>query len=402
MSSVAQAIPERTRSDAASRFYRPELDVLRFFAFFIVFAHHDLPLFPTERPSVWAHLLALADTTIADIGGFGMCVFFLLSSYLITELLQREKERTGSIHIPSFYLRRILRIWPLYFGFLFLMAAIGLHLPAFKLETGRLLAFLGLGGNWYMAKFGVGAIAVAPLWSISLEEQFYLVWPFLSKLGGRRGVAMISAALIPLSWLAVYLLSRAGAARDGAMWFNSFVQFQFFGLGALLALQLKGRAPRLAEVQRLGVFAGGCACWLIADGAFHVLRADLPPWPAGTVAGYVFGGIGCLLIFTSFIGSRTLANAKSLIYLGKISYGLYVFHMLAILVSRTSVRHAEEWFSWRWQRSAGSWEYWVYGLGSSLLAFAVTVVMASLSYKFFERPFLKLKERYAFVLSRRA
>lgn len=89
----------------AARFYVPELDSLRFFAFFGVFLCHLI------------HEMGYGDV-LSNIGGFGVDLFFTLSAYLITELLMREKERFGRLDVRAFYLRRILRIWPLYFGFL--------------------------------------------------------------------------------------------------------------------------------------------------------------------------------------------------------------------------------------------------------------------------------------------
>lgn len=92
-----------------SSYYRPELDALRFFAFLCVFSFHRMDYVPTDP--VRNHWLYL----IGNVGPFGVPVFFLLSAFLITELLLREREKTGRIHIRAFYVRRMLRIWPLYF-----------------------------------------------------------------------------------------------------------------------------------------------------------------------------------------------------------------------------------------------------------------------------------------------
>src|SRR5438552_17688903 len=97
-------------------FYRPELDVLRFGAFLLVFIHHGFPLTAAEYagwgvPGVVAALLASG----ARAGALGVDLFFALSAYLITELLLREQRSHGTFSIRAFYVRRILRIWPLYF-----------------------------------------------------------------------------------------------------------------------------------------------------------------------------------------------------------------------------------------------------------------------------------------------
>jgi peptidoglycan/LPS O-acetylase OafA/YrhL len=101
--------PGTTSSTERNAYYRPELDALRFFAFMCVFSFHRMDYVPTDPVhDPWLF-------RIGNVGPFGVPVFFLLSAFLITELLLRERERTGRIHIKAFYIRRILRIWPLYF-----------------------------------------------------------------------------------------------------------------------------------------------------------------------------------------------------------------------------------------------------------------------------------------------
>ena len=154
------------RLAAADRFYRPELDVLRFFAFLSVFLYHGLPGLVNTRHSGVVAQAALYETIIKGAGRFGVCLFFLLSAYLITELLCRERANTGTIHVGSFYSRRILRIWPLYFAFLFAGVLLGLAIQDYRIEPHRIEAFLLLSGNWYVARIGCSANPIAPLWSI--------------------------------------------------------------------------------------------------------------------------------------------------------------------------------------------------------------------------------------------
>jgi peptidoglycan/LPS O-acetylase OafA/YrhL len=107
-------LPEKT--SASGSFYRPELDTLRFFAFLGVFVFHMAPLtIETYEPLGW-----IAPWLVAwfSSGAFGVDLFFALSAYLITTLLLREKETRGSLDVRNFYIRRILRIWPLYFAFI--------------------------------------------------------------------------------------------------------------------------------------------------------------------------------------------------------------------------------------------------------------------------------------------
>jgi peptidoglycan/LPS O-acetylase OafA/YrhL len=122
----------------AKRYYRPELDALRFFAFSCVFCDH-MPI-----NARWYQ-------PIGEAGAFGMCMFFMLSAYLIITILLREKETAGTVNLPAFAIRRVLRIWPLYFLVLFGGYVLGLYFPAgARLSGHAVLAFSFLVGNLYI------------------------------------------------------------------------------------------------------------------------------------------------------------------------------------------------------------------------------------------------------------
>lgn len=385
-------------------FYRPELDVLRLFAFLSVFFYHGLPGMVVANHSGWMARAALFETTIKDAGSFGVCLFFTLSAYLITELLTREKTNTTTVHVQSFYARRVLRIWPLYFAFLFFGALLGLVINSYAVEVKRMLAFLFLSGNWYVAKIGCAANPTAPLWSISVEEQFYLVWPWIAKWGGKLWIGLVSVALFPISWFWLVALTRTGADLNRTIWLNSFVQFQFFALGALLALLLHGRVLHLRWFGRILLLLGGAAAWLIADGVFHVKRADLVAQSDRVLAGYGFVAVGCALFLLGFLGTSRRWLPGPLIYLGKISYGLYVFHMLCLDISWTLFRPALEHFVDGERVALGVWHKILQSGPAYLLvdglALAMTIALAMLSYRFLEQPFLRMKDRFTFIHSR--
>jgi peptidoglycan/LPS O-acetylase OafA/YrhL len=338
-------------------------------------------------------------------GSFGVCLFFLLSSYLITELLQRERARTGTIHVQSFYIRRILRIWPLYFFFLLLGIALGLVIHPWRIPPVRILAFLFLAANWSVASSGLGLSPIFPLWSISLEEQFYLVWPWVAKIGGRAVILGLSLFLLPTSWLTLFYLSHGflthRIATDPAVWVNSLVQFQFFAIGALLALGLKGRNPSLPAWARIGMLLAGILIWLTSQAVFGTRIVDTrSPTPFILITGYSLVAIGCCLFFLGFLGMPREWLPKPLVYLGKISYGLYVFHVLVIDCMRKSLA------SLLGTANFGSGGSTALTAVRYLLVVAVglaaTILVAMASYRFLELPFLKLKERFTFVQSRRA
>ena len=387
----------RSQAKPSDRFYRPELDALRFLAFLAVFLHHTLPSFELSRHGGRLVSILWLENLLRDAGSSGVCLFFLLSAYLITELLEKERERTGTVNVRSFYLRRILRIWPLYFFTLFAGVAVGMIYHPFYIEGARLAAFLLLAGNWYVAMVSLGGSPIFTLWSISVEEQFYLVWPWVAKYAKREIVFWGSLLLMPVSWLALTQLAHPGTSAQRTIWVNTFVQSQFFGLGAVLALSLKGRAPRLGVASRLALIFGGIAVWLTADGVYRIKGDGPVPHPLPFILGYTLVGVGCVLLFLGFLGMPRQWFPRKLTYLGKISYGLYVFHMVGFDLA------------WKALAPSNTTSFGSTGSGfgtvtryllMEILAFTITILLAMASYRFLEQPFLKLKERFALVKSR--
>ena len=129
--------------------YRPELDVLRFVAFFAVFLFHtvNFPVAFYIQHGVRSVFGIAANAAIAG-GRYGVSLFFVLSSYLITDLLIREKEQCGALDVKFFYLRRILRIWPLYYLLISASAVFPLFDPAHGFGIKYILPFALLSGNW--------------------------------------------------------------------------------------------------------------------------------------------------------------------------------------------------------------------------------------------------------------
>jgi peptidoglycan/LPS O-acetylase OafA/YrhL len=166
---------QRSVEPVAARFYRPELDVLRFFAFFSVFFYH-IAMFPAAFFTKH-HLpasLGVFENSVAETGAFGVDLFFTLSAYLITELLLREKEQLGDVDVPGLLHPQNPGIWPLYFAFIALVARVPALNPRHVLDLRYIIPFSLLVGNWACVVFGFPAQSIAaPLWSVCIEEQFY-------------------------------------------------------------------------------------------------------------------------------------------------------------------------------------------------------------------------------------
>jgi peptidoglycan/LPS O-acetylase OafA/YrhL len=372
------------------RYYRPELDVLRFLAFLSVFTVHrmdHLPIDPARH--FWLYNVCL-------LGNFGVPVFFLLSAFLITELLMREQDRLGTIHIRSFYARRMLRIWPLYFAVFYGLVLLMHVIPHIGPPDPRSwLAFTFFAGNWYICIHGwIPAYPVNPMWSISIEEQFYIAIPFIALYGRRLGLKIVAFALIAVSFGMVTWYARKGWQGFSSQWTNSFVQFQFFSAGVLLSLALKGRTPQWNLTRRLLGILAGIVCLFVAS-VYLGVQADTP---SSTVQqaplGWLLVLAGTTLFFLSLLGTPGRYLPKPIVYLGRISYGLYLFHQLIY----TLVFH-----TWQVQFLRLS-EFlhlatWTGGIGT-IIVFCTTVLLAHLSYKYFESTFLRLKRRFTFVPSR--
>jgi len=157
--SLAVAVPNAVAiKKPASRFYAPELDALRFFAFFGVFlfpaAPRTMDFYAAAGYPLWLSKLLIA---VFGAGASGVDLFFALSAYLITSLLLRERESTGMVDVRGFYLRRILRIWPLYLSFVAFSAAAAHFLPGQNLPAQYVLGLSLLAGNWIYAFYGLPA-----------------------------------------------------------------------------------------------------------------------------------------------------------------------------------------------------------------------------------------------------
>ncbi len=373
------------------RGYRPELDVVRFLAFLLVFFHHILPRAPIHLgthdlsdftgQTGW-HVLV----SVANACGMGLCLFFCLSAYLITDLLLTERQRNGFISVRKFYFRRVLRIWPLYFFGI----ALGIGIALLLHRSSDIIGFvwyLLFAGNIYCTFFNWLGNPMAPLWSISVEEQFYLLWPWAMRWLSRRGLVICAFFFIVIANITLFILGQQHLNTDREIWYNTFVQFEMFGTGILLALAGK-RLMRGGAAGGVFLLFLGPALWFIACFSFHAKQRAIDGMalsgPA-LMAGYALIALGCAAVLQGFcmIGPSHMPQWAA--NLGKISYGLYVYHYLAIniaskLFERFHVPYPE-WFS-------------------VPLALLLTILAAHLSYKWLETPFLKIKKRFEIVHSR--
>ena len=373
------------------RYYKPELDVLRLCAFLFVFFVHRLdlaPINPTEY--YWAYHISL-------VGNYGVPLFFFLSAFLITELLNREQQKFGTISIKSFYIRRMLRIWPLYFVFFFAIVLLTSTTGIFgtPIPLNAQLAFSFFSGNWYITFNKWQSYCINPLWSVSVEEQLYILLPLVLYYTGKKGLKVFSFCALIFAYIAIIYYAQSPTEKFSGQWTNSFVQFQFFSAGILFSVFLKGWQPKYNFFSRIVLFFIGYACWLIASMVCEI-NADAPHLASMTqsIIGWLLILIGVICFFVSFYGASAKFMPKPLVYLGRISYGMYVSHitMYWIIFSIFKVELSD------FSKTIGLYE-WKNELGI-IIAFTATVIFATLSYHFFEQPFLKLKRKFTLIQSR--
>jgi peptidoglycan/LPS O-acetylase OafA/YrhL len=379
------ADPTKARRGQPESLYNADLDVLRFLAFLAVYFHHALPhnegAYRGAGPWLGPMLSA-----IAVAGGFGVDLFFVLSSYLITRLLVAELRLRGKVDIGNFLIRRALRIWPLYFVFLAACVFVVPHLVPGQSFGEQLPWFLCFLGNWSVAKWGYPASVAAPLWSVSIEEQFYVLWPLLLLVFGFRRLLPLAIILLAIASATRYWLYRNSAVHP-AVWTNTFARLGPIATGVLLAAAASVHKPFMSRATSMALVVTGAllvpASLLLLGSHATAGRSSLALYPlvAGACTLVVAGVVWCKERVLQPPGARA---DRVLIHLGRISYGLYVFHVLGLAIIRQTNL--------------------VDGLPAiaslvidTAFALAFTIVAAMLSYQVLELPFLRLKRKFAAV-----
>lgn len=370
------------------RGYRPELDAVRLLAFLLVFFHHQILLGFTAGKLAGANSAGVLRATYAagNACGMGLCLFFALSAYLITELLLREREQNAAISVRKFYIRRILRIWPLYFFGIAIGVAISLLSHQYQVVTGFVWYLLFV-GNIYCGAHAWSGNPMTPLWSISIEEQFYLLWPWAMRWFSRRGLALCALGFILAANATLWVFGARHADTDTTVWTNTLTQFEMFAVGILLALA-DTYARRIARWVGFVLLPAGPALWFVACFRFHAKQsAAVGTATSGLelMVGYSLIALGCAAVLQGFCTVGSSWVPRWVAYLGKISYGLYVFHLFAIEFTEACFSHVHG---------------FVLIAGLPVVALLLTIAVAALSYKYLESPFLRLKKRFEIVHTR--
>ncbi|WP_446745345.1 acyltransferase family protein [Silvibacterium acidisoli] len=315
------------------------LDGLRAIAILLVLVFH------ASESDGFPHWMALP----SPYGGFGVRIFFVISGYLITTLLLREEEKTGTISLKSFYIRRSYRIFPAAYVFILAVALFGHHLA-------RLKDFLV--AIFYVQNYSSHAPIFWHLWSLSIEEQFYLIWPLLFLLFPRRrtGILIAGIAISPIFRGLAYVLHYPSMLQ----WFPSMEDA--LATGCLLAVLGTRLDPFRKWIDRL----------IIPIVVLTVVMLALP-YPHGFQPLVLFTllNVGITLSVDHFIRHPyRLLNNPPIEWIGRLSYSLYLWQEPFLFV-----RSLHGW----WTRFPAN--------------FAMAFLFACASYYLVEKPVLAFRDR---------
>ena len=361
-----------------TKFHVPELDALRFWAFASVFACHFGERFIADEslPATAGKSYRLF-VALAQAGGLGVDLFFCLSSFLITTILLKECDvRGGDFRLGDFFWRRCLRIWPLYFTFI-LVFMVWLPLES-TITKGRILMDVFFLGNLSYMLWPFGMKTASHLWSVSMEEQFYTVWAFVLKFKP-KALGLTRLCLYGLVFTASF---RAYSVHKGwPLWSNAPARLDSILAGILFADLIRKQVWAPSGRARLIMFVAGLVLPLVLLYVLGGLETRRGWW---SMLFYPVVAFSCLCQLGAVYGQRFVTIPGWIAHLGKISYGLYVFHV-PMLFSFDAL------LPWTAKASVG---IKLARAGSFFLCSALgTLVVAMASYKWLELPFLKLKDR---------
>ncbi len=369
--------------DRNPKLYFPNLNGLRFIGAFFVIINH------TEQMKVF---YKIGDGVVSDfakiIGKLGVMLFFVLSGFLITCLLLSEEKLFGKIHIKKFYIRRFLKIVPLYslliiLAFFILPNLVLSEIPLLKNPLDENFASILLLHIFFIPNLATAIFGfipyIAQAWSIGTEEQSYLIWPFLFRKIKKRRLSLMIGIILFHFTVRVFLSNQLALQipfREILQKFWIHFNIDSIAIGSFFAVLFINKSPVLKYILNINLF------YFISFIAilFLYLAVKIP------YLHYQFYSILFGVIILNLAVNNKLKNVLEwniLNYLGKISYGIYMYHFMVlvpvlILVSKIKTANI----------------ILIYPL-----VLIITIIISSISYHYFENIFLKRKAKYALINS---
>jgi len=367
-----------------TKIYFENLNAIRFIAAILVILHHiEQQKFFFGIPNLWHN------GVVRIIGNLGVVLFFVLSGFLITYLLFVEQKVTNTIGIKKFYIRRALRIWPLYFLIIILSFFI---LPQFSFFTipgfgkdmvsqnffVKILLYVVFLPNMAVSVFG-GVPYATQAWSIGAEEQFYLVWPLLNKYIKNKWAIMLGVIVFYVVVKLFIKLNRANPSFEILEKFWDSVPIDCMAIGGIFALVLF-ETSRLTIFLRNLFFSKVTQSVVIAAVILFISIGFSVPFFQYEFYSVLFG----ILIINFAANKNRIFSMENPVtnFLGKISYGLYMYHLIAITIAI------------RITQNFGYSSYSIYPV-----AVIIAILIASFSYYLFEVKFINRKKKYSPIIS---
>lgn len=332
---------------------------------------------------------------VRELGGLGVVFFFVLSGFLITYLLLSEKEKTGTIIIKKFYMRRVLRIWPLYF----LITILGFFV----------LPHLHFMDNIYLIKFNGYTIIlnlilfiimlpnlafvfykpmphIGQTWSIGIEEQFYILWPWLVKKS--KNILKTLIILICILFLIKVIVLILYKANINIVFYKNLKEIiamlkiesmAIGGIGAWMVFRQKYYKNVLSNLTLFGAIT------------FGILLIYFTPTIIQDAIFLVYSVLFLIIILNISLHPNCFLKLenKLFVFLGNLSYGIYMYHMIIIALLIGTLKYCNFLID-----NTITSQILVYSI--STLA---TILISWLSYTYFEKPFLKLKHKFTIIKS---
>jgi peptidoglycan/LPS O-acetylase OafA/YrhL len=322
---------------------------------------------------IWHHGPGAGMSGLGSRGWLGVHLFFAISGFLITTLLLREKSRKGEIELKKFYVRRVLRIFPLYYSVLALYAVIVFitNNPGRELFYAALPAFLTYTSNWFFAE---DVVVFGFAWSLATEEQFYCTWPWVEQyLTSRWALVLMFLVAVAITGWQVW---HPGIGLSAPLYQRILVDLAPAILWGVLLAHLLHERTGHAIAMRLFGYRWSSAFALVF--VLLLIAAGSPSWLIYLAMVWLVGS--CVVREDHWLAP--IFSVKLFVQIGVVSYGMYMFHSLVY-----DVLHRVE--------AVSGMRSFRGGLTEFVLCTSITLVVASLSYRYYESRFLKLKDRYA-------
>lgn len=357
----------------------PNLDALRTLAFLAVFFYHS---FHTEYDYIKSDSLYQFVNSLFKSGDLGVNFFFVLSGFLITNLLMREEIVEGKIQLLSFYMRRVLRIWPLFFFTVFFGFVVFPFLKSLMggspEESANIWLFVSFLSNFNNIWNGLpDASMLGVLWSVSIEEQFYLFWPIVLILFKRMRPTII-IGLILLNIVFRYV----NYDNYDIIYFHTLSVLSNLCVGGLLGYadvrrsSIKSFFSKVKRWQNVLVYL--CLILLVIFRA-SIFQGGFMISLENVIWSLIFGWV----ILEQIYCEKSLikfGRIRFLDFWGKYTYGLYCLHFIGILITTNSTKFL----------AINNSVYTVIFFETGV-ALSLSLLFSWISYQVLEKPFLKLK-----------